>query len=112
MLNMENTKHRQLVKQYGRTEAKKMLAGGGFAATLHAAVDASDFTRVQLANEIHCSKPALDKWLNGTQYPASHFLLRICVALYAVYDDYGNIINNDVVNEHCAAFMRLQSLER
>jgi len=83
MLDTNNAKHRALVKEYGRAKAKQMLAGAGFAKTLHAAVDASKYTRQQLADLIGCSKPALDKWLNGTQYPAVHLLWRLCMFVHS-----------------------------
>ena len=82
MINNNNAKHRALVKEFGRTRAKQMLAGAGFATTLHAAVDASTYTRQALATAIGCSKPAVNKWLNGTQYPAVHLLWRLCVTIH------------------------------
>jgi len=65
-----------------------------------------------LAREIGCSKPALDKWLNGSQYPAVHFLLRLAHALYAVYNEHGNVTNQQIVDQHFIAFAQLISLER
>jgi hypothetical protein len=82
MINNNDKTHRMLVKEYGRRVAKQMLIGAGFANDLHASVDASSFTRQQLADAIGCSKAALDKWLNGTQYPAVHYLWRICVTIH------------------------------
>lgn len=112
MLDMNNKKHRKLVQLYGRAAAKQMLAGAGFAPTLHAAVDASKYTRAQLAREIGCSKNGVDKWLNGTQYPGVHFLLRLAHALYAVYDEKGKVTNQQIVDQHYIAFSKLISLER
>ena len=112
MIDMNNRKHRKLVQLYGRAAARQMLGGAGFAPTLHAAVDASKYTRAQLAREIGCSKPAVDKWLNGSQYPAVHFLLRLAHTLYAVYNEKGNVTNQHIVDQHFIAFAQLISLER
>lgn len=82
MINNNDKTHRTLVREYGRRVAKQILIGAGFANHLHAAVDASEYTRQRLATEIGCSKAALDKWLSGQQYPAVHYLWRICVAIH------------------------------
>lgn len=82
MIDNNNKTHRALVKEYGRRVAKQILIGAGFANHLHASVDASSYTRQRLADEIGCSKAALDKWLSGQQYPAVHYLWRICVAIH------------------------------
>ena len=82
MINNNDKTHRMLVKEYGRRVAKQMLIGAGFAKDLHSSVDKSSYTRQQLADAIGCSKAALDKWLNGTQYPAVHYLWRICVTIH------------------------------
>lgn len=82
MINNNNKTHRILVKEFGRRKTKELLIGAGFAKHLHASVDASSYTRQQLATAIGCSKAALDKWLNGTQYPAVHYLWRICVTIH------------------------------
>lgn len=87
MINNNDRTHRQLVKEFGRAKTKQILRGAGFAAHLHAAVDASSYTRQQLATAIGCTKPALDKWLNGTQYPAVHLLWRICVTIHPQQTD-------------------------
>jgi DNA-binding XRE family transcriptional regulator len=82
MINNNDKTHRMLVKEFGRAKAKQLLIGAGFAAHLRASVNASSYTRQQLATAIGCSKPALDKWLNGSQYPAVHYLWRICVNIH------------------------------
>ena len=82
MINSNNKTHRILVKEFGRRKTKELLIGAGFAKHLHASVDSSSYTRQQLADAIGCSKAALDKWLNGTQYPAVHYLWRICVTIH------------------------------
>ena len=114
MLDMNNAKHRALVKEFGRVKAKQMLAGAGFAKTLHAAVCASKYTRQQLADLIGCSKPALDKWLNGYQYPAAHFLWRLCLFIHPDYDEFGKVIPNSdkQATEANRAYVQLISLER
>lgn len=77
-----NKTHRALVREYGRTVAAEMLAGG-FAATLAVAVNQSEYNRQQIADIVGCSKVALDKWIYGENYPAVHYLYRLAVLLFA-----------------------------
>lgn len=114
MLNTSNRKHRELIKEYGRAHAKRLLAGAGFAATLHAAVDTSGYTRQQLAESIGVTKGALDKWLNGTQYPAVHLLWRLCIFVHPDYDPEGNVIPSGTkhATEALQAYAQQISLER
>lgn len=98
-INKNNKSHRNLVRQYGRSVANDIIAAG-FANTLAQAIKKGNLSRQQIADSIGCSKIAIDKWIYGENYPAVHYLWRLCVLLYtedpnAAYLDLSYKINKE-----------------
>ena len=53
-----------------------------FAKWLGGHIRGSDYTRQEIADHIGVSKPAVDKWLAGDQYPKVVPLFRLCSLLW------------------------------